>query len=162
MLSRATITRPSWKPSSLHFKIRVGQQKQKKSEIAVGQAPACHCHSFLGPLSISPLSLRLAGERRNKDATIYPAAQRRPRSRQRLQPRGTAKLMHKYQDWRRTKATGGQKLMDGKAAYSRNRTVSPPSSMVHSPRLRKWWADSSSLKAANYDEPWRPPKPAHT
>jgi len=51
-------------------------------------------------------------------------------------PEELQKLMHKYQDWRRTKATGGQKLMDGEGRVLQKQNGKPPSSMVHSPRLR--------------------------
>ena len=68
-------------------------------------------------------------------------------------PEELQKLMHKYQDWRRTKATGGQKLMDGEGRVLQKQNGKPSSLMVHSPRRRKWWADSSSSKPPTMTRP---------
>ena len=67
-------------------------------------------------------------------------------------PEELQKLMHKYQDWRRTKATGGQKLMDGEGRVLQKQNGKP--SVIDGPfaEAKEVLGGFFVIEAANYDE----------
>jgi hypothetical protein len=60
--------------------------------------------------------------------------------------------MHKYQDWRRTKATGGQKLMDGEGRVLQKQNGKL--SVIDGPfaEAKEVLGGFFVIEAANYDE----------
>jgi hypothetical protein len=60
--------------------------------------------------------------------------------------------MHKYQDWRRTKATGGQKLMDGEGRVLQKQNGKL--SVIDGPfaEAKEVVGGFFVIEAANYDE----------
>jgi hypothetical protein len=67
-------------------------------------------------------------------------------------PEELQKLMHKYQDWRRTKATGGQKLMDGEGRVLQKQNGKL--SVIDGPfaEAKEVLGGFFVIEAANYDE----------
>jgi hypothetical protein len=67
-------------------------------------------------------------------------------------PEEMQKLMQKYGDWRRSKATGGQKLMDGEGRVLRKQNGQP--SVIDGPfvEAKEIMGGFFVIEAANYDE----------
>ena len=67
-------------------------------------------------------------------------------------PEELQKLMHKYQDWRRTKATGVQKLMDGEGRVLQKQNGKL--SVIDGPfaEAKEVLGGFFVIEAANYDE----------
>lgn len=67
-------------------------------------------------------------------------------------PEEMQKLMQKYGDWRRSKATGGQKLMDGEGRVLRKQNGKP--SVIDGPfvEAKEIMGGFFVIEAANYDE----------
>jgi hypothetical protein len=76
--------------------------------------------------------------------------ERRPASG--LSPEETQKLIQKYGDWRRTKATGGQKLIDEEGRVLRKQNGKP--SVIDGPfaEAKEVMGGFFVIEAANYDE----------
>ena len=69
-----------------------------------------------------------------------------------LSPEEMQKLMQKYGDWRRSKATGGQKLVDGEGRVLRKQNGKP--SVIDGPfaEAKEVMAGFFVIEAANFDE----------
>lgn len=69
-----------------------------------------------------------------------------------LSPEEAQKTMHRYQDWRRTKATGGQKLVDGEGKLIQKQNGKP--SIVDGPfaEAKEVVGGFFVIEAANLDE----------
>src|ERR1035438_2690470 len=145
MLSRATITRRFSKPSSCTSRSASANRSRKKRN-------SSRRIKFFGPLSISPGCVRLAGERRYKMPQFILLLRGDRAAVNGSSPEEMQKLMHKYQDWRRTRATGGQKLMDGEGRVLQKQNGKP--SVIDGPfaEAKEVVGGFFVIEAANYDE----------
>ena len=67
-------------------------------------------------------------------------------------PEEMQKLMQRYGDWRRTKATGGQKLMDGEGRVLRKQNGKPSITDGPFAEAKEIMAGFFVIEAGNYDE----------
>jgi hypothetical protein len=103
-------------------------------------------------VSISPAFRRLAGERKNKMPQFILLLRDNQKVFASLSPEEAQKVMHRYQDWRRTKAVSGQKLTDGEGRVLQKQNGKP--SIVDGPfaEAKEVVGGFFVIEAANYDE----------